>query len=60
MLLTNRKIMDLQLEVEVNTKRQDQLSKLCQLIREGWEIGRIEEAEKDRANKDMKFILVRE
>jgi len=53
--------MDLRLDVEINTKRPDQLSKLCELIREGWEIGRIEkEAEKDRANKDMLFVLVQE
>jgi hypothetical protein len=53
--------MDLKLKVEINSKRPDQISKLCELIREGWEIGRIEkEAEKDQANNDMLFVLIRE
>lgn len=50
----------LKLEVEINTKIQDQLNKLCQLIKEGWIITEIDEPEKDRANKDIKFVLIRE
>jgi hypothetical protein len=52
--------MELKLEVEINSTQPDEINQLCTLIREGWNIGRIEkEAQKDRANKDMLFILIR-
>jgi len=50
--------MILKLEIEINANIPDELSKLCTLIREGWNIGRIEK--EDTANKDMLFILIRD
>lgn len=51
--------MELILDVEINKNRSDHLQKLSQLIKEGWVIARIEEVKKDRANKDMLFVLFR-
>ena len=53
--------MELKLEVELNSNMPDELLKLSELVREGWNIARIDkEVEKDSANNDVRIILLRD